>query len=205
MRIQYESTAIDVITLGLFMAQKLIGEGAYAFVYRVRPAGLGEGSSAFALKKVICQTDEQLEEARKEIDLLTNIKNENVLHLVASEVTMNKKSQLEALLLMPLYERSLQELIDEGPGYPSSTFRNDVMRFFNICRSFLNGLQGIHRYGYRHCDFKPANVLLRPCAGPSEEVVVTDLGSASPLVIEVKSRSQALVSLEQILFASRHN
>ncbi len=148
----------------------------------------------FALKKLICQTDEQVVEARKEIQLLSGIRHGNVLHLIDSAVITNKKGQLEALLLMPLFDTTLQAVIDDGSGYPNSAFNKNHRRFLHILGGFVNGLLAIHKFGYRHCDFKPANVLLRVgSGGDGESVVVTDLGSAGPITIQVSSRSQALV------------
>ena len=169
--------------------------------------------SEFALKRMICQTDEQIAEARKEMQLMTLLKGKpNVIQLIASEIRTGKTKghHLEALFLMPLYEESLQARIDDGPGYPDSAFKANETIY--IIQSFVQGLLAIHSLGYRHCDFKPANVLLRrqrrrPAREREErgegerditdaqvEVVVTDLGSASPLTVTVTNRAEALVS-----------
>lgn len=178
-----------------YVVTKQIGEGAYAFVYRVKPSGFRDRPQC-ALKKMICQTDEQLEEARREMKLLSEIYHPNVLHLLSSQIKENKNGQTEALLLMPLYERTLQDLIDCGPGYPRSAFQMDPRRCLRICVDFCNGLQAIHAFGFRHGDFKPANILLRTSPSGAEEVVVTDLGSACPLTVVVSSRAEALAVQE---------
>ena len=177
-----------------YVVVKQIGEGAYAFVYRVKAFGFGE-QPMHALKKLICQTEEQLEEAKKEMRLLSEINHPNVLHLIGSEMKENKKEQTEALLLMPLYDMTVQDIIDKGPGYPGSALSSEPHRLLRICHAFCSGLQAIHSYGFRHCDFKPANVLMRrhPSGSGDEEVVITDLGSACPLTVDVTSRAEALV------------
>lgn len=185
-----------------------IGEGAFAFVYRVTDSSglkrvLGPSNATeFALKRMICQSEEQMAEARKEIHLMASLNNMNVIRLIASEIKMSggKIRNMEALLLMPLYDCSLQDRIDKGPGFPNSAFSiADVIR---ISTGFVCGLLTIHNTGYRHCDFKPANVLLRRLRGSNlpedEEVVVTDLGSASELTTIISSRSQAMVIFQSI-------
>ncbi len=64
--------------------------------------------------------------------------------------------------------------------------------FLGICRGTL----AMHKKGYAHLDIKPHNVLL---SGDEEDriedktPILMDLGSAGPLVVKVKSRSQALM------------
>jgi serine/threonine protein kinase len=201
-----------------YVSVRQIGEGAYAFVYRVKPAGLLGGGGQFALKRLVCQSPEQLDEAKKEIRLLTDISHPGVLRLVGSELHYSARTDItEALLLMPLYTSSVQDVIDAGPGFPRSAFRPAPARLLRILVRALEGLSAVHERGFRHGDFKPANILLRLAPRdrgdrggggggggdrggdrdrqppPEEDVVLTDLGSACPLCVSVASRAQALV------------
>jgi serine/threonine kinase 16 len=168
---------------GVYVEDALIGEGAYAYVYRVKDSH----GKAFALKKLICQTDDQIKETKKEIKLLALIKHSNVLSLLDSSFHLNSKKQTEAFLLLPLYGKSAQDIIDQGPGYPHCAFelRSQVLKMLVQC---IDAINAIHSNGYTHCDFKPANVLL----DDNMNAIVTDFGSACPLTTEVTSRSQAL-------------
>jgi serine/threonine kinase 16 len=170
-----------------------IGEGAFGYVYKVKEhAPLSPHSNSqstyYAIKKMICQSEVQLEEAKKEIQLLQEIDHGNVLPLIHSTVLSTKSENVEVYLLLPLYQQSLQNLIDSGSsGYPHCSFvdRNLVRKVFFGCAS---GVHAIHSAGYRHGDLKPANILLDPLHNP----VITDFGSAEKLICEVFTRQQAL-------------
>mmetsp|Transcript_26655 Transcript_26655/g.49938 ORF Transcript_26655/g.49938 Transcript_26655/m.49938 type:complete len:565 (-) Transcript_26655:49-1743(-) len=167
----------------VYMEDALIGEGAYAYVFRVKDSH----GKTFALKKLICQTEDQIKETKKEIKLLSLIKHSNVLNLLKSSFHTNSKKQTEAFLLLPLYDKCAQDIIDQGPGYPHCAFevRSQVLKMIVQC---IDAINAIHSCGYTHCDFKPANVLL----DANMNAIVTDFGSACPLSTEVNSRSQAL-------------
>jgi serine/threonine kinase 16 len=112
---------------------KIIGEGGFAFVYHVKSVCKQNKNCSFALKKMICQTEEQLEEAKNEIDTLTKLNKMNhshVLKLIDSTFVVNKKGQDEVLLLLPLYVGTVQSVIDKGPGYPRCGFA-DGRTFFS--------------------------------------------------------------------------
>jgi len=182
-----KSRTVDV-NGGKYLIEEQIGEGAFAYVYKIKRSGQSEH---FALKKMICQTESQIEEAKKEIQLLSMIKHENVLALIESSFSTNKSNQYVAFLVLPLLGMSLQDVIEKGPGFPECGLskRSLANRIISGC---VNGTKAIHSAGYRHGDFKPANILLDRNMTP----VITDFGSAQPLVTEITSRSQALLVQE---------
>lgn len=170
-----------------YTIEEEIGEGAFAYVYRVKD----KTGTCFALKKMICQTDDQLAEARKEIKILSEMHHENILPIHAQSIEINKAGQHEAHLLLPLYERSLQIVIDRGPGFPFGAVSSPKIAV-KILRGCVSGVEALHASGYRHGDFKPANILLNSDWRP----VLTDFGSVEPLRVEVTNRSQALAIQE---------
>lgn len=175
-----------------YKVMKQIGEGGFAFVYNVMSTGKDDNGERYALKKMICQTDEQLDEAKKEIDTMAKIMHENVLPLVDFSYTINKKGQKEALLLLPLYMGSVQTIIENGQGFPYCGF-SDGLDVLKILRCCVEGLTAIHACGIRHADLKPANILL----SENYHAVLTDFGSVSPFPVEVHSRTEALAIQDQ--------
>lgn len=161
-------------------------------MYNVMSTGKEDSGERYALKKMICQTDEQLDEAKKEIDTMVKIKHQNVLPLLDFAYTLNKKGQKEVLLLLPLYMGSVQTVIDQGAGFPNCGF-SDGLDVLKILRCIVEGLSAIHACGLRHADMKPANILLTE----SHNAVITDFGSVSPAPVEVHSRAEALAIQDQ--------
>ena len=126
-----------------------IGEGGFAFVYRVKSCNKNDMGTHYALKKIICSSQEQLEEAKKEVSILNQIAHNNVLPLLASATVRNSKGQDEVFLLLPLYAGTVQSKIDNGKGNPHCAF-NDGLDVVNILRQVCEGLQQVHSLGYRH-------------------------------------------------------
>lgn len=164
-----------------------IGEGAFGYVYQVKSTHSEDRNETYALKKMICQTTEQLDEAKREIDVMLKVQHSNVLPLISFSYLKNKKGQDEVYLLMPLYHASVQSIIDDGFGYPHCSFA-DGLDVVKILRHCAEGLQALHKAGYRHGDFKPANILI----SESYHAVLTDFGSILPLERIVTNRGEAL-------------
>lgn len=146
------------------------------------------------MKKIICQTDEQIDEAKKELRFLQKVKHANIVSLLGSEIiSSGKGSKQEIFFLMPLYSGNVQAIIDKGRGYPSCAFEGNMSGLMAILLDTCRGLEAIHRAGYRHGDLKPANILLNH----EGRAVLTDFGSISPLVVEVSNRTMALKVQEE--------
>lgn len=174
-----------------------IGEGAFGYVYHVRSAHANDKGDSYALKKMICQTDEQMIEAKREMDVMLKIDHCNVMPLLNFSYLRNKKGQDEVYMVMPLYHTSVQAIIDHGPGFPYCAF-NDGLDVVKILRHSMEGLRALHEAGFRHGDFKPANILVTE----TFDAVITDFGSTSPLETKVTSRATALQVQD---FAASHS
>lgn len=169
-----------------------IAEGACAYVYRVKSVNMADFNSHYAVKKMFCQTPEQIADARKEISLLESISHSNVISLIAKDIVDGKRDQVTVFMLLPLFTNSVQGFIDKCQGYPHSAF-SDPSVIIKVLANVADGLGAIHNLGYRHCDIKPANILLtKDMVG-----VITDLGSASPLRTECHCRRDALALQEE--------
>lgn len=165
---------------------KKVGEGAYSFVHKAKKDGV-----KYALKKTLCQTQELLNSAEKEVRVLKRINHENVISCIASELKAGKNGEKEVLMITPLYVHgSLQQFVDAGK-YPAHGFSsNEHIKnvFPRIIEGCLRGLQAIHDAGYRHADFKPDNVLLK---GIDCTPAIADFGSAVPIPQIIRTTKEA--------------
>ncbi|RQM29748.1 hypothetical protein B5M09_001095 [Aphanomyces astaci] len=163
--------------------------------------------TAYALKVMQCDDDEQLRRALMEVQLHRRLKHPNVLRLIESEIRMkmtrhhtavqNALSKTkEVLLLFPVYPMgSLQHLLDKARHMPLFDESSCLHIFLGIAR----GVREIHALGLAHRDIKPGNVLLSDTYTP----VVMDLGSSAPLYVPINSpRDAALVVEEAAQFSS---
>ncbi len=206
-----------------------IGEGAFAFVFAVTEAKLIGKSEKFAVKKMICQSEEQLQEAMNEVKVMKSISSPFTVPLLDYEIVSAKGQQTkEVFMLLPLCSCSLQGVIDSGgrkrdsapivSGISKCSIDEDDV-ILSILLGAAKGLKAVHDSGHRHADFKPANILLCPPSSDSSSSIsssfssssnypilgwvplVTDFGSATPLEMSVKSRSDALKAQD---YASVH-
>lgn len=78
-----------------------IAQGGFSFVYRARDAMTGE---AFALKKILCQTDEQMQAAKQEIQTHKSFDHPHIMPLTDYAVVTVDGSTHEYYLLFPFME-----------------------------------------------------------------------------------------------------
>merc|ERR1711991_870307 len=97
-----------------------IGEGAFAYVSRAK----NSKGKDFAVKRIVCTTEEQEREARKEIDTIKRLQAHiNIIPFFGDGTRVNKNKQQEILLLMPFYKQgTILSICEKGPGYPNSAF-----------------------------------------------------------------------------------
>jgi serine/threonine protein kinase len=93
--------ACNSIVVGQELAQ-----GGFSFVHRARDAMTGE---AFALKKILCQTDEQMQAAKQEIQTHKAFDHPNIMPLADYAVVTVDGSTHEYYLLFPFMEVRLPD------------------------------------------------------------------------------------------------
>eukprot|EP00216_Chloropicon_sp_CCMP2111_P003460 CAMPEP_0198238934 /NCGR_PEP_ID=MMETSP1446-20131203/4471_1 /TAXON_ID=1461542 ORGANISM="Unidentified sp, Strain CCMP2111" /NCGR_SAMPLE_ID=MMETSP1446 /ASSEMBLY_ACC=CAM_ASM_001112 /LENGTH=344 /DNA_ID=CAMNT_0043921439 /DNA_START=175 /DNA_END=1209 /DNA_ORIENTATION=- len=176
---------------------RVLGEGGYSFVYLVRDAQSGE---ELALKKMLCQSSEQLEDARREIEVMQTFKHAALLELIDSDThRAGNRAQgvhIVHFLFKAYKDGTLLDLV-EGSDYvhPIITLRI----FLSVCE----GVQCMHTSTgtpYAHRDIKPHNVLLERKTAAASQVkvldhfsaVLMDFGSSRPARVTVDGRMAAL-------------
>ncbi|KAL8005410.1 putative protein kinase [Plasmopara halstedii] len=172
---------------------RLLAEGAYAQVLLVRSSATNE---TFALKRIICQSQDVENDVQMELQVFHSVKHLNIMPLVEfSEARVQQG--MEFYFLVPYFERgSLWDAIDaarqsSSPLWPF-TQRTALHLFHGIC----SGVLSLHRAGFCHRDLKPHNILLSSSSDGENFLayipVVTDFGSCAPIHVEVTSRRNSL-------------
>ncbi|GBG85161.1 hypothetical protein CBR_g39726 [Chara braunii] len=154
----------------------------------------------YAVKKVLIQTDEQMQLVKQEIESSKRFKHPNLLPLLDYTIfnikgTQDGQWKKEAYLLFPLHKDGtihdhLQRMQTRKEHYPPKT----VLRLFlQICKA----VSEMHKSDppYAHNDVKPGNVLLSRKHGALMAVLM-DFGSTRVARWKIRSRSEALALQE---------
>ncbi|GAA0158262.1 non-receptor serine/threonine protein kinase [Lithospermum erythrorhizon] len=205
-----------------FRVLKQIGEGGFAYVFLVKevlsdpsipglsrklkdPSFLSDDGT-YAMKKLLIQSNEQLESVREEIQVSYLFVHPNLLPLLDHAIIPVKKSpdqtfKNEAYLLFPLHsDGTLVDKSKSMKAFKEFFSTSDVLQIF---RQLCAGLKHMHSFDppYAHNDVKPGNVLLTQRKDQSPLAVLMDLGSARPARKQIRSRAEALQLQE---WASEH-
>ncbi|CAN0162027.1 unnamed protein product, partial [Laminaria digitata] len=160
-----------------------VAEGGFSFVYRARKASTGEH---YALKKILCQVDEQRELALAEMRSHREFSHPNLMPLLDWAFVGVPQGEA-AFLLFPFMERSLRDVIDTrllGGGPPLGEVEALVI-FAAVCR----GVAALHQHtpSWAHRDGTP---------------VLMDFGSVAVAECLIEGRTDALAVQDE---AARHS
>ncbi|URE32541.1 serine threonine-protein kinase [Musa troglodytarum] len=205
-----------------FRIVKQLGEGGFAFVFLVKEV-VADGAAGFArkksinpshvsddgtyaMKKVIIQTEEQLEMVKQEIRVSSLFSHPNLLPLLDHAIipvkgTHDISRKHEAYLLFPVHlDGTLLDIATVMQSKKESFTTTTVLQIF---RQLCAGLKHMHSFDppYAHNDVKPGNVLITHRKGQPPLAILMDFGSARPARKEIRSRSEALQLQE---WASEH-
>jgi len=182
---------------------KQMAEGGFSYVDLVsdddRP------KTFYALKRILCQTPEQVESAKSEISLHQSISHPFVLSLLDSAFIPARHSASpqaqEALLLFPLYPKgsiadAVQRYLTEdekafaaavassrspsSPSYVPAAWPFPEHEALRLFYAVAQGMQAIHAQGVAHRDIKPHNVLLAYSSSAADSNTNTAASSSSP-------------------------
>lgn len=192
-----------------FKILRQLGEGGFAYVYLVKEqSGLSPGKEPknpshisedgiYALKKVLTQTDEQLQSVKQEIHVSSLFDHPNLLPLLDHSIIAVKGPQegtwnQEAYLLFPAYLNGT--LLDNAQSMKEKNEYFPPGIVLHIFKQLCAGLKHMHSFDppYAHNDVKPGNVLITWRKSQPPLAVLMDFGSAAPAKREVRSRSEAL-------------
>eukprot|EP00730_Choanoeca_flexa_P018666 TRINITY_DN9088_c0_g1_i4.p1 TRINITY_DN9088_c0_g1~~TRINITY_DN9088_c0_g1_i4.p1 ORF type:complete len:304 (+),score=45.66 TRINITY_DN9088_c0_g1_i4:644-1555(+) len=170
------------------VVKRRLGEGGFSYVELVHEAAT---SSIFAMKRMACTDDEELEAAKREIAMYQAFNHPNLIRVIDHDVVQSKvePGAHEVCALFPAYQKgSLQDLIESHRADGSSIPEPMILRYVkDVCLA----LQHIHDHkpqGMCHRDVKPANVLL----SDQDEPILMDFGSMTKAVVHINSRQEAI-------------
>eukprot|EP00744_Colponema_vietnamica_P002945 GILI01004568.1.p1 GENE.GILI01004568.1~~GILI01004568.1.p1 ORF type:complete len:1736 (-),score=449.44 GILI01004568.1:135-5000(-) len=128
---------------------RLLGRGAFGEVHEVEDL-ITHGH--MAMKTLQTKTEHDANEVLREIQAMTTLKHENIIHYIYCE----KVDDRNLKIFMELASGgTISDKIKEmdGRGLP-------IDRIASYVRNILQGLAYIHKNRWVHCDIKPQNVLL---------------------------------------------
>jgi hypothetical protein len=154
-------------TVGNYVLEKKLGEGAHGSVFLAHRAELAE--QRVALKIIPC-TKERLGLVRQELVTLATVVHPNIVQLSDHGVADNY-----AWFTMPFYDgipldSRLNELFAKGEAL-------SVEQAYEIFAPLAGALAALHAAGFRHQDIKPENIFLARFAD-KEHPILLDLGVA---------------------------
>uniref|UniRef100_K3XCD8 Protein kinase domain-containing protein n=1 Tax=Globisporangium ultimum (strain ATCC 200006 / CBS 805.95 / DAOM BR144) TaxID=431595 RepID=K3XCD8_GLOUD len=166
-----------------------IAQGGYSYVYNARDTLTGE---AFALKKILCQTEDQIEMAKQEIEIHKSFAHPHIMPLSDYAVLSNEANALEYYLLFPFMENgTLREMIDISLNRRMRIPEQQILEIFlKVCRAVAE----LHSHSppLAHRDIKPENILL----SDTNEPILTDFGSVTAADNTITKRADALLLQE---------
>lgn len=129
-----EGRSIDVGNLKIHI-RNVIAEGGFSCVYLARDAV--QMSKQYALKHIICNDDESLDLAMKEISVMKSLQGHpNVVTLCAHTILDMGRTK-EALLVMEFCEKSLVNVLESrGAGYFDE--KQVLLIFRDVCNAVFS-------------------------------------------------------------------
>ena len=143
-----------------FDCQKVLGEGAFAIVYRALDNKTGK---TVALKVLKNQSTQELKRFRREGNVLSTVKHPNIIKIYELQL-----EEPPAFLTMEyLQGKSLAQLLEKE--------ELPIKKVFKIIRQLAKALGHLHKLSIYHRDVKPENVMV-----VKDRVVLMDFNLALP-------------------------
>jgi serine/threonine kinase 16 len=181
--------------------ERELAEGGFSVVYLARDEATNQ---PLAVKKMVAQTKDARQDATTEVKLLRAMDHPNIISVMDTEV-LDVDGQKHFYLLFEYIQQTAYDVmaanIAKSPNYDFSDVNTYASPFtesqaLECVLGCCEALAYMHeKMRICHRDFKPHNVLLKTNGGGfmgGPTAVVMDVGSASPLIVAVKTRSDAL-------------
>ena len=167
---------------------EVVGEGAYAFVYKAESSSTG---AQYAVKMIFLHDATYEESAQQEVMAYKTFQHGNMLQMLDCLEAENDEGQRVMYLLFPFQEQgNLRQALDarlNNPGLIPRPPLTSVLRSFRGVCEVVNMLHS-HEPRYVHFDLKPDNVLI----SDESEPLLMDFNSVRVAEVTVETRSDAL-------------
>ncbi|XP_030565758.1 serine/threonine-protein kinase STK11 [Drosophila novamexicana] len=166
----YQQKKKNIKMVGKYVMGDVLGEGSYG---KVKEAMNSENLCRLAVKILTKRKLRRIpngeQNVTREIHLLKQLKNQNVVQLV--DVMYNEEKQ-KMYLVMEYCIGGLQEMLDHAPEKKMPLYQ--AHRYF---QQLVNGLEYLHSCRVIHKDIKPGNLLLTL----DQTLKISDFGVAEQL------------------------
>ncbi|PWN26759.1 Pkinase-domain-containing protein [Jaminaea rosea] len=175
-----------------------VGEGTYGVVYKARDLTPQGNGRIVALKKIRLEAEDEgvPSTAIREISLLKELKNENIVRLYD---IIHQESKL--YLVFEFLDLDLKKYMDNVAG-SSDGLGPDIVRKFTF--QLMRGIYYCHAHRILHRDLKPQNLLIDKAGN----LKLADFGLARAFGIPLRTYTHEVVTLwyraPEVLLGSRH-
>ena len=169
--------------------QKELGKGSYGIVVR---AIHKVSESHYAIKMMICDSDERIKYQKRELGLLTKLQLShcNIIQYFDSWLSVVGNKQTLCIQMELCWLSLLDYVLKNGVYNPSIAIVKDEEFYKHIFPQILNGLDAIHSVGWVHRDIHPGNILIaNPKPSGIQDIVIkiADFGLARRIAEVVDS------------------
>ncbi|CAO1616505.1 unnamed protein product [Sympodiomycopsis kandeliae] len=175
-----------------------VGEGTYGVVYKARDLTPEGNGRIVALKKIRLEAEDEgvPSTAIREISLLKELKNENIVRLYD---IIHQEAKL--YLVFEFLDLDLKKYMDVVAGQPDG-MGPEIVRKFTY--QLLRGIYYCHAHRILHRDLKPQNLLI----DKTGNLKLADFGLARAFGIPLRTYTHEVVTLwyraPEVLLGSRH-
>jgi serine/threonine-protein kinase len=155
-------------TVGNYVVQEKIGEGAMGVVFLAVHPSIGKRVALKAIHPHLATNEEMLTRFFNEARAVTQIGH----HHIVSVQDFGQTPEGDSFIVMELLEGpSLGRELKEGRAL-------SLQRALHIARQIADGIAAAHTHGIIHRDLKPDNIILVERAGDRDFVKILDFGLA---------------------------
>lgn len=183
----------------VYLVKEIVPDGGRSALARnksIDPSHLSDDGT-YAVKKVLIQSEEQLELVREEIRVSSLFNHPNLLPLLDHAIisvkgTPGGAQNHEAYLLFPVHLDGT--LLDTTKAMQTKKEFFPTATVLKLFRQLCAGLKHMHNFDppYAHNDVKPGNVLITHKKGQPTVAILMDFGSTKPARKQIRSQAEAL-------------